>query len=190
MLSSRFVTEDFFPPTMPPRSSRGLDRDLYELNFPHSGRVRPCLILAHLPSPTDSSPHQPGSLPTPASLARPIPTPFAIPPLPKQISGSLPTDSGPSHYPAPSLPIPMGPSRPQPIPLSPRPSVVPVPAESSPASASSGGATGGRARYGGSYGVGVEPAFVSLSRARGNSFGTGGSGIQRANVGFWIYLSP
>ena len=158
LLSSRFIDEDFFKPTMA--------RYQHEQD-PASGRVSP---PASLFSPVAEPSFQPGSLP---SSARNLPTTSGTPPTGRPSYGSL---SSRHHLsvPFPSIPSTVDPTRvplPQGMGTSPLSNVGPT-----PDSASSGG------RYG-SYGGGVEPAFVSLSRARRASYS---GGIQRNIVRLFL----
>lgn len=158
LLSSRFIDEDFFKPTMARYQSQNQAESL------------PSSAIPFLP---------PSSLSTtkPINYTRPsygsLPSRNLIPPPPQQTTISTSPNIDINR----SIPI-------RPTLISSPSAPVPVRAES----LSSGGRGAGGNRYG-SYGAsgGIEPAFVTLSRARAASnvgfiSGGSGSGIQRASV--------
>ncbi|BGP16692.1 hypothetical protein JCM10213_009107 [Rhodosporidiobolus nylandii] len=187
LLSSRFIDEDFFRPTIARYKQPEEVAPLRPGSLPISSR-----ILA--PGPSGTSPAKASPPAGVAALER-QPGMTGLAPLPSY--GSL---SSRHHYApppqqhSPREPSPLSTSPPQLPPPSPRagvsplPAPVPVPPAVAPPAVASSLSTSASSRFsayappGTSAGGIVEPAFISLSRARGASFAGGaGSGIQRAS---------
>ncbi|GAA5935676.1 hypothetical protein JCM1841_004940 [Sporobolomyces salmonicolor] len=162
LLSSRFIDEDFFRPTV--STARYREREA-------AGRPGSLPISARTNFRSTSATAGATGLGTsPVAVSPPL---TGLAPLPSY--GSL--SSRHQYAPHPPVPAPShSPSRPAPVPL--------------PSSASAGSRSSSHlsvaygsvpASAGGTSAV-VEPAFISLSRARGGAASYTGSGIQRASV--------
>ncbi|GAA5912327.1 hypothetical protein JCM5296_006835 [Sporobolomyces johnsonii] len=162
LLSSRFIDEDFFRPTV--STARYREREA-------AGRPGSLPISARPNFPSTSA--HPGVAGLGASPVAASPPLTGLAPLPSY--GSL--SSRHQYAPHPPLPPPSHPP--------PRPAPVPLPSSASAGSRSSSHlsvAYGSVPASAGGTSAVVEPAFISLSRARGGAASYTGSGIQRASA--------
>ncbi|GAA5967682.1 hypothetical protein JCM11641_005734 [Rhodosporidiobolus odoratus] len=186
LLSSRFIDEDFFRPTvMRYKNPEDVARPG---SLPISSRMA-IAASAGTNSPAKASP--------PAGIAAQQPGITGLAPLPSYGSLSSRHQYAPhhssSHFPHPPSPLSTSPAQRPPAPIgSPLPAPLPLPGPSpglasSPLSTSTSSRFSSYAPPGTSTGGVIEPAFISLSRARGASYtgstvaGTTGTGIQRAS---------
>ncbi|GAA5820708.1 hypothetical protein JCM11251_003122 [Rhodosporidiobolus azoricus] len=188
LLSSRFIDEDFFRPTVATRAAQASEHRPGSL--PISSRVQAGTGGGGTRSPARASPPAGAFPPATAGMT-------GLGPLPSYGSLSSRHQYAPSHYhPHPPSPLSTSPALVAPVALppssvppsgSPSPAATPatsyIPAVApgaGPSSVSSSARFSGYAPPGTSVGASVEPAFISLSRQRGASF-VSGSGIQRAS---------